>query len=311
MCHQCREKLYQKLHRLSLLIGVLTILLPLIFWKQIPDRLPMHYNGVGEVDKWSDKTSLILLFFVIALLMGVMSIAVYVTKTNMESKHSKEAEKSEVRVVYPVLIIMNLIVQIMFAYIMACTVTCRPLGVLFLPVFLLGIFVPIGFMVGKAVKARAMNDEKEAYVSNETEEHAVLYRSAVDWWLALIIVGCEALVIWVAIDAAMEKAAIDWMTLLVAIGCSVIFVPMFGIKYVMYEEHLLVSMSIFGKIRIAYKDIVEVKKSCNPLSSPALSVKRVQIDYMQGGVHRMVLISPKNREAFIKEIEDRAERSRS
>ena len=308
MCNQCKEKLYQKLHRLSLIIGTLTILLPIIFWKQIPDRLPMHYNGAGEVDCWSDKTSLILLFFVIALLMGVMSIAVYMMKTNMQSKHSREAEKSEVRVVYPVLVIMNLIIQVMFAYIMVCTVTCRPLGSLFLPVFLLGIFVPIGFMIGKATKTRALNAEKEGYANRETEEHAVLYRSAVDWWLALIIVGCEGLVIWAAIDATMEKGAIDWMTFLVAIGCSVIFIPMFGIKYVMYEEHLLVSMSIFGKIRIAYRDIVEVKKSCNPLSSPALSVKRVQIDYMQNGVHRMVLISPKDREAFIKEIEDRRER---
>ena len=307
MCNQCREKLYQKLHRLSLIIGALTIFQPIIFWNKIPDKLPMHYNGAGEVDNWSDKTSLILLFFVIALLMGVMSIAVYMMKTNMESKHSKEAEKSEVRAIYPVLVIMNLIVQMMFAYVMACTVTCRPLGVLFLPVFIIGIVVPIAFMIGKTTKTRAMNDEKEGYANRETEEHAVLYRSAVDWWMALIIVGCELLVIWAAVDAAMEKGAVDWMTLLVAIGCSAIFIPMFGIKYVMYEEHLLVSMSIFGKIRIAYKDIVEVKKSCNPLSSPALSLKRVQIDYIQSGVHRMVLISPKNREVFIKEIEDRRE----
>lgn len=308
MCGNCNKRIFQKLHRLSLLIGALTILLPLIFWNKIPDRLPMHYNGAGQVDNWSDKTSLILLFFVIALLMGVMSIAVYMMKTNMESKHSKEAEKSEVRAVYPVLVIMNLIVQIMFAYIMVCAVNCRPLGVWFLPVFLFGIFVPIGFMIYKSARARAVNAKKESYANNETEEHAVLYRSAVDLWLVLVIVGCEALVIWTAIDAAIEKGAIDWTTLLVAIGCSAIFIPLFDIKYVMYEEHLLVSMSIFGKTRIAYKDIVDVKKSCNPLSSPAMSLKRVQIDYIENGVHRMTLISPKNREIFMKEIEDRRER---
>ena len=111
-------QIFKRLHRLSLLIGALSILLPLIFWSKIPDELPMHYNVAGEVDNWSDKSSLILLFFVIALVMGVMSIAVYLVKTNMESKYSKEAEKSEMRVAYPMVILMNLVVQIMFSYIM-------------------------------------------------------------------------------------------------------------------------------------------------------------------------------------------------
>ena len=83
---QDKLHVYKKLHRISLLIGVLTILLPIIFWGKIPDEIPMHYNAAGVVDNWSDKSSLILLFFVVLMLMGVMSIAVCVVKSNMESK---------------------------------------------------------------------------------------------------------------------------------------------------------------------------------------------------------------------------------
>ena len=73
------------LHRISLIIGGLSIILPLIFWKYIPEELPIHYNAAGQVDRWADKSSLILLFFVIAFLMGMMSIVVYFIKTNMQS----------------------------------------------------------------------------------------------------------------------------------------------------------------------------------------------------------------------------------
>lgn len=145
-------QVYKQLHRISLLIGALTILLPIIFWSKVPDEIPMHYNAAGVVDNWSDKSSLILLFFAVLMLMGVMSIAVYVVRVNMESKHSKEAEKSTMRIAYPIVVLMNLVVQIMFAYITFCSVTCRPLGSLFLPVFLLATFAPLGYLVYKCAK---------------------------------------------------------------------------------------------------------------------------------------------------------------
>ena len=79
----------------------------------------------------------------------------------------------------------------------------------------------------------------------------------------------------------------------------------------MYSEHMLVSMSIYGKVRIRYADIVEVKKTHNPLSSAAMSLRRIQIDYIEDGVHRMILISPVKRKTFIKELEEKRERSKS
>ena len=67
-----KMKIFQKIQYVTVGIAFASIVLPLIFWKKIPEKIPQHYNEVGNVDIWSDKTSLILLFFVILFLLGDM-----------------------------------------------------------------------------------------------------------------------------------------------------------------------------------------------------------------------------------------------
>lgn len=305
---QDKLHVYKQLHRISLLIGVLTILLPIIFWSKIPDEIPMHYNAAGVVDNWSDKSSLILLFFAVLMLMGVMSIAVYVVKTNMESKHSKEAEKSTMRIAYPIVVIMNLVVQVMFAYITFCSVTSRQLGTMFLPIFLIATFAPLGYLVYKCAKTQGANSSQKAVYKRIEEAEAgeaKIYRTAIDWWLGLLLGACEVLFLYLVIEPIIRNDTVEWLMVLIAVGMSIMILPLFGIKYILYSEHLLISMSLYGKLRVRYKDIVEMKKTNNPLSSAAMSLRRIQIDYIEKGVHRMVLISPVNRNTFIEEIEQK------
>ena len=308
MERQTNIQVYKKLHRISLLIGTLTIVLPVIFWSKIPEDIPMHYNAAGVVDNWSNKSSLILLFFAILMLMGVMSIAVYVVRVNMESKHSKEAEKSTMRVAYPIVVMMNLVVQVMFAYITFCSVTSRPLGSMFLPIFIIATFAPLGYLVYKCAKIQGgSNSQKAVYKRIEEAEagDAKVYRTAIDWWLGLILVACEVLFLYLVIEPIIKRGTIEWSMVLIAVGMSIMILPLFGIQYVLYSEHLLISMSLYGKLRVKYADIVEVKKTNNPLSSAAMSLRRIQIDYVENDVHRMVLISPVKRNTFIEELEQR------
>lgn len=312
MDKQDKLHVYKKLHRVSLLIGVLTILLPIVFWSKIPNEIPMHYNAAGVVDNWSDKTSLILLFFVIALLMGVMSIAVYLVKSTMDSKYSKESEKSEMEVAYPMVVLMSLVVQIMFAYITFCSAACRPLGTFFLPFFVTAVFVPLVYMIYKCGKIQnTSNSQKAIYKRIEKAEvgEGKTYRTAIDWWLGLLLGGCEAYTIFLAVEPIIRNSKINWAMMLIAIGMSILILPLFGIKYVLYSEHLLISMSWYGKVRVRYEDIVEVKKTNNPLSSAAMSLRRIQIDYIENGVHRMILISPVKRKTFIEELEQKRSKS--
>lgn len=309
---QDKLHVYRKLHRVSLLIGALTILLPLVFWSKIPNQIPMHYNAAGVVDNWSDKSSLILLLFAVLMLMGVMSIAVYVVRVNMESKYSKEAEKSTMRIAYPIVVLMNLVVQMMFAYITFCSVTCRPLGSMFLPLFLIATFAPLGYLVYKCAKIQGTsNSQKATYkrIEKAEAEEGKVYRTAIDWWFGLLLGACEVFYLYLVIEPIIRRGTVEWAMVLLAVGMSILILPLFGIKYILYSEHLLVSMSLYGKLRVRYADIVEVKKTNNPLSSAAMSLRRIQIDYVENDVHRMVLISPVNRKTFIEEIEQKRSKS--
>lgn len=297
-----KEKMMQlcrRVHWLTLIIGVLTMVLPLIFWGKIPEQIPMHYNAEGVVDNWSDKSSLILLFLVIAMLLGVMSIVIYFVKSSLNSQYSSEQEKSEMSVVYPMVVSMNLVVQCMFAYIMFCAVTSRNLGTLFLPVTLIATFAPVAYFIIKKPK----KPEKEIYKSIEKQEQGVVYRSKVDWWLGILLGGSAIWMIYLAIEPIVRTGKVEWIIMISTIITVGLILPLFAIKYVMYSDHMLVSCGIYGKIRVRYADIVGVKATHNPISSAAMSINRLQIDYVEDGIHGMVLISPVRRKTFLEELE--------
>ena len=304
-----KMQIYKKLHILSLMIGMFSIVCPVIFWSKIPERIPMHYNAAGKIDNWGEKSTLILLFFVVVLMMGMMSIVIYVVKSSMDSRYSTTQEKSVMPMVYQVMVFMNLMMQVMFAYVMFCCASCRELGIFFLPVFLAGIFLPMVYMIVKYRRLRENSDADRALFKRlEAEETGIIYRSAVDWWLAIILGGTEVMVLWFALEPIIRSGEISWGVVLTALGVTILLLPLGFVKYVMSSKHLLISMGLYGRLRVRYADITTMKKTGNPLSSAALSLRRIQIDYVENGVHQMVLISPKNRDAFMKEVEKRKER---
>ncbi|WP_041720467.1 PH domain-containing protein [Alkaliphilus metalliredigens] len=81
---------------------------------------------------------------------------------------------------------------------------------------------------------------------------------------------------------------------------TVIFVGWlwFGTNYGISKGILKIKCGPF-KWYIPIKDIKSIKKTRNPLSSPALSIERLQIRY---GYSSMILISPKDRDRFIELI---------
>lgn len=49
------------------------IVYTIVIWSQLPDQVPAHYNGAGEVNRWGSKWELILLPVIAALLAVFMS----------------------------------------------------------------------------------------------------------------------------------------------------------------------------------------------------------------------------------------------
>ncbi|MEI2406308.1 PH domain-containing protein [Niallia taxi] len=125
------------------------------------------------------------------------------------------------------------------------------------------------------------------------------FNSKKDWWLTLIIWGGALFAIGSGIYGLVEKPADLLIILLVIFGA--IMVPLFMLwmwfttYYILNEENLIIKYGPF-KSTIPLQSINTVKKTNNPLSSPALSLKRVEIFYDK---YNSVFISPVDRDEFI------------
>lgn len=128
-----------------------------------------------------------------------------------------------------------------------------------------------------------------------------VYYSRVDWWITALIAGsilfCTGLGIYL-----IGSDSLAALILFGIVACCVVIVLLLAIpcKYTMLSDHLLVQSGLV-KYRIPYSEIRKIEKSNNPLSSPALSLKRIKITREKG----FLLVSPPDRDQFIQELSAR------
>ncbi|MCT4191518.1 PH domain-containing protein [Elizabethkingia anophelis] len=92
----------------------------------------------------------------------------------------------------------------------------------------------------------------------------------------------------------------DYIPLAILIP-AIIFVSILimGISYRIIGNELIIRNSIFGSTRIPISDIKSIKKTKNPISSPAPSILgRIEIIYKNGSI----IISPKDFDLFKNEL---------
>lgn len=299
----------------SVLVCLGTIALIGVFWGRIPERIPTHYNWEGAADSWGDKTSLILLVVLMLFLLGMMKITEYYLKTGAKSASASESEKEQYSSIYPMIVWMDFLIELMFAYILFCSASSRVLGKWFLLVSVVVIFIPLIYYLAarrRRSDAEYVNGEmgkvtgkelKRIYAQQEALESGEVYRTKIDWWLGLILVSVFLFPFGILLKVYIEEGSLEWLTLFTGILMVAICGPMFFIRYTFYTDHLKIDASILGKTRISYKDITGVKATHNPLSSAAMSLDRVQIDYMKNGRHEMALISPVRKKEFMQKLE--------
>ena len=75
-----------------------------------------------------------------------------------------------------------------------------------------------------------------------------------------------------------------------------------GIRYIISEDRLYIKIWIISCRSVEIGDIVSVKRSYNPLSSPAASLKRLRINLNGKAKFLDMLISPVREQEFIEEL---------
>jgi hypothetical protein len=132
----------------------------------------------------------------------------------------------------------------------------------------------------------------------------VTFRSKIDWWLAAVLVfSAVASLAAVAIVAVVESpllalAVSPFLLLSVALPVWLLLAT----EYRIGRSELHVRSGPFAW-RVPLRDIRSVTPTRNPLSSPALSLDRLRIDYGRMG---SIMVSPADKEAFVTELRKRA-----
>jgi hypothetical protein len=131
----------------------------------------------------------------------------------------------------------------------------------------------------------------------------ITFKSKVDWWLATALVASAAasaiaVVIVGVVESPVLALAISPL-LLLGVG-----LPMWLLRATSYtfdQTDLKVRCGPFAW-RVPLHEIRAISSTRNPLSSPALSLDRLRIDFARGS---SIMISPLDKEAFMQELRRR------
>jgi membrane protein YdbS with pleckstrin-like domain len=135
---------------------------------------------------------------------------------------------------------------------------------------------------------------------------SMTFSSKVDAWIAGVIALAVVLVVivpFVAGASAPGKAGVAIRFLPAIVMAVVLFGLALPVRYELGPQHLIVRSGAWLRWNIPYSSIHTITPTHNPLSSPALSLNRLSVEYGAGGE---VLISPSNRDRFLEELVQRA-----
>lgn len=125
-----------------------------------------------------------------------------------------------------------------------------------------------------------------------------MFRSKIDGWLAAVLV----LGVFVALAAAghllVAGGGLTATFSLVLLGAVLPLWVLLGTYYAINDTELRIASGPF-RWRIPLSEINSITPTRNPLSSPALSLDRLRIEYASG---KWIMVSPLDKEKFLREL---------
>jgi hypothetical protein len=130
---------------------------------------------------------------------------------------------------------------------------------------------------------------------------ATVYRSKADAWLVVVLAAAMAVSLYATFVVISADSSLAWLiaALIAGLGIGLPLWLLLSTYYTLEPRRLIVRSGPF-KWRIALADITDITPTSNPLSSPALSLDRLRIDYGQG---HSLMVSPRDKEQFVRAVE--------
>lgn len=133
-----------------------------------------------------------------------------------------------------------------------------------------------------------------------------IYLSKIDNWLRLLMISSALVCVAAFVITLMagEKRVALITAPVVLLGAGLPLWLMYSTQYVLGDTTLRVRSGPFHW-EIPVREIEQVTPTRNPLSSPALSLDRLRIDYSRG---RSLMISPLRKSEFLDDLQARRAR---
>ncbi len=138
-------------------IGLLLLVGMIFFiytqWNQIPQQVPMHYNSVGEIDRWGSKYEILFLPAIsILLYVFITAVSFFPQIWNVPVQITDENKEVVYLSTKDLLISVKVEMLTLFFYINYHTATAQPLSIAFSPVFIIIIFGTLIFFIVRTIR---------------------------------------------------------------------------------------------------------------------------------------------------------------
>ncbi|GHV44985.1 hypothetical protein FACS189492_2060 [Clostridia bacterium] len=125
------------------------------------------------------------------------------------------------------------------------------------------------------------------------------FRSKMDWWFLGFIIAMSGLLAQLILTTNGKGILMQNLLFVVVYALTIVLLwwPLWSTRYVVDQEQLTIRSLCFKWI-IPLSAIQSVSETDNSISSPALSLDRLKIEYLKQGQTKTILVSPKDKVAF-------------
>lgn len=129
------------------------------------------------------------------------------------------------------------------------------------------------------------------------------FRSKVDWWVLGFVISMSGLLLQLLFTMYAKGTMVQYPehTTVYILTIVLLWSPIFTTRYSV-KEGVLTIRSLFFKWSIPLVNIQKISNTDHLDVSPALSLKRLKIEYLHAGQHKQILVSPRNQQAFLQAL---------
>lgn len=144
-------QIFLEIISILLLIGMFAVLI--LNWSNIPDKIPGHYNALGEVDRWGNKAELLSLPIIGTLLYLFLTVVCFFPSIwNVPTEITDKNRGFVYSNLLTMMILLKAFILVTFSFLNLNSMQTKALPVFFLPIFLFIIFGIIIFFVIRTIK---------------------------------------------------------------------------------------------------------------------------------------------------------------